>query len=321
MDEFAALTAFTRAVDLGSFSKAAAERGIKVSTVSRYVSALEADVGAALLNRSTRRLHLTEVGTFLHQRATRILADLDEAKETARSMNRHPQGLLRLNMPGAFGRLHVMPHLPAFLAAHPDVRIEATLTNATVDLIETGTDLAVRIGTLTDSSLRAKALAPHRLALVASPAWLAARPGLSEPQDLESLDCLAAGPRPATSWYHHRPDQPAAVQVRVGGRVSANDLEALRDAALGGLGVALLPTWLVAGDLRDGQLAAVLPGWTWSLAPGPEPAIWGVYPPKKVVAPKVRAFLDFLARRFGAPPYWDDAARGALPGRARLAKT
>ena len=320
MDDFAALTAFTRAVDLGSFSKAAAEQGIKVSTVSRYVSALEADVGAALLNRSTRRLHLTEVGTFLHERATRILADLDEAKETARSMNRHPQGLLRLNMPGAFGRLHVMPHLPAFLAAHPDVRIEATLTNATVDLIETGTDLAVRIGTLTDSSLKAKALAPHRLVPVASPAWLAARPGLSEPRDLERLDCLAAGSRPATSWYHHRPDQPAA-HVRVGGKVSANDLEALRDAALGGLGVALLPTWLVAGDLRDGQLAEALPGWAWSLAPGPEPAIWGVYPPKKVVAPKVRAFLDFLARRFGTPPYWDDAARGALPRCERPAKT
>ena len=152
MDYFAAMTAFVRTADLGSFSKAAAEAGVKVSTVSRYVGALEADLGAALLNRSTRRLHLTEAGRSFYERATQILAEVEDARGATRALNVRAQGLLRINIPSAFGRRHVMPHMKDFLADHPDVRLDATLTDAVVDLIETGADVAVRIGALVDST-------------------------------------------------------------------------------------------------------------------------------------------------------------------------
>lgn len=314
MDYLAAIRAFVRSVDLGSFSRAAREEGVKVSTVSRYVSALEADLGAALLNRSTRRLHLTEAGATFYERAAQILSDVEEARSATISLNARPQGLLRINIPGAFGRRHVIPHLRDFLAAYPDIRIDATLTDATVDLIETGADVAVRIGALADSTLVARRLAPHRRALVASADYLASRPPLDTPEQLARHDCLLFALQPASAWYF-RPGNAAAapLEIKVAGRLRANDSEALLDAALAGLGIALLPTWLIGEDLRAGRLVTPLPEWEWLIAPGPERAIWGVYPPKKVLSPKVKAFLDFLSQRFGAPAYWD--RQGELPQR------
>ncbi len=315
MDYLAAIRAFVRSVDLGSFSRAAAEGGVKVSTVSRYVSALEADLGAALLNRSTRRLHLTEAGATFYERAAQILADVEEARSATASLNARPQGLLRLNIPGAFGRRHVVPHLKDFLAAYPDIRIDATLTDATVDLIETGADVAVRIGALADSTLVARRLASHRRALVASPDYLATRPPLDTPDQLAGHDCLLFALQPANAWYFRRGDPAVAEprEVKVAGRLRANDSEALLEAALAGLGVALLPTWLIGEDLRAGRLLAPLSAWEWLIAPGPERAIWGVYPPKKVVSPKVRAFLTFLSQRFGTPAYWDRRPESPQP--------
>jgi DNA-binding transcriptional LysR family regulator len=307
MDYFAAMRAFVRSVDLGSFSKAAAEEGVKVSTVSRYVSALEADLGAALLNRSTRNLHLTEAGTTFYQHALQILAGVEEARLATTSLNQRPRGVLRINIPGAFGRRHVMPHLKDFLAAYPDIGVDATLTDATVNLIETGTDIAIRIGTLADSTLVARRLAPHRRALVASPAYLAQRPPPTAPADLRHHECLPFALQPTDAWYFlpnaRRTTEP--LEVKINGRLRANDSEALHGAALDGLGVALLPTWLIGDDVRTGRLIPLLPAWEALIAPGPERAIWGIYPPKKVVAPKVTAFLTFLAGRFGKPPYWD----------------
>ncbi len=307
MDYFAAMRAFARAVEVGSFSKAAAEEGVKVSTVSRYVTALEADLGAALFNRSTRSLHLTEVGASFYEHASRILAEVEDARLVATSLNARPQGLLRINIPSAFGRRHVFPHLSDFLREYPDIRVDATLADATVDLIATGTDLAVRIGALADSSLVAKRLAPQRRALVASPAYLAGRPPIAEPRDLGEHECLAFALQPKDAWYFRRRDAllDELVEVPVRGRLRANDSEALLEVVLAGLGIALLPTWLTGDHVSAGRLTTILPEWEGLIAPGPERAIWGVYPPKKVVAPKVRAFLAFLEHRFGKPPYWD----------------
>jgi DNA-binding transcriptional LysR family regulator len=294
-------------VELGSFSKAAAEQGVKVSTVSRYVTALEADLGAALFNRSTRRLHLTEVGTTFYADAVGILSDVVDARLAATSLNARPQGLLRINIPGAFGRRHIVSHLSEFLAAYPDIRVDATLTDETVDLIASGADLAVRIGALADSRLIAKRLAPHHRSLVAAPTYLGQRGPVSDPIDLEAHDCLSFALQPKPAWYFRRRDNALEepVEIVIGGRLRANDSEALLDAALAGLGVALLPTWLAGTEIEAGRLTVILPGWQALITPGPERAIWGVYAPKKVVAPKVRAFLSFLESRFGKPPYWD----------------
>jgi DNA-binding transcriptional LysR family regulator len=307
MDYFAALRAFVRAVELGSFSKAAADTGAKVSTVSRYVSSLEADLGAALFNRSTRRLNLTEAGTIFFERAARILTDLDEARVATTALNSSPRGLLRINTPAAFGRRHIVPHLGDFLSEHPDIRVDATLTDATVDLIDSGADVAIRIGALTDSTLIATRLAPHHRALVASPTYIG-RHGLpDEPRTLQSHQCLAFALQPSEAWYYRPIDDPKAepMAVHVDGRLRANDSEALLDAAIAGLGVALLPTWLVGPDIRANRLVTLLQPWEWLIAPGRTRSIWAVYPPKKVVSPKVRAFMTFFEKRFGKPPYWD----------------
>ena len=218
MDYLAGMRAFVRAVELGSFSKAAAEAGMKVSTVSRYVTGLEADLGAALLNRSTRRLHLTEVGSSFYDNAVRILADIDDARATASALNLRPQGLLRINIPAAFGRRHIIPHLPRFLNEHPDVRIDATLTDETVDLIASGADCAIKIGALANSALIAKRLASQDRVLVASPIYLSGRPIITSPSDLEDQDCLSFALQPKQAWYFRRrtAQGDAPVETRVG---------------------------------------------------------------------------------------------------------
>jgi DNA-binding transcriptional LysR family regulator len=305
MDYFGAMTAFVRAVELGSFSKAAADGGLKVSTVSRYVSGLETDLGAALLNRSTRRLNLTEAGRLFYERATEILADVEETRNAIRSLNARPQGLLRINVPSAFGRQHVMAHMKEFLAAYPDIRLDATLTDETVDLIQTATDVAVRIGALVDSTLVARKLASHRRILVASPAYLDDRPPPQAPGQLRDHECLLFALQPTGAWYYRCSDDPEPLEIAVKGHLRANDSQTLRDAALSGVGIALLPTWLVGADIREKRLVPVLPHYEWLIAPGPERAIWAVYPPKRVVSPKVKVFVAFLLQRFGQPPYWD----------------
>jgi DNA-binding transcriptional LysR family regulator len=306
MDYFEAMTAFVRSAELGSFSKAAAESGAKVSTVSRHVSGLEADLGAALFNRSTRRLHLTEAGRLFYERAKEILTDVDSALNATRSLNDRPQGLLRINIPLVFGRRHVMAHMKDFLDRHPDIRLEAVLTEATVDLIEAGADVAVRIGALVDSTLVARKLAPLRRILVASPRYLQKDSAPQQPDDLQHHECLLYALQPTAAWYYRRAGDGAdPIEVPVQGRLRANDVESLREAALSGIGIALLPTWLAGSDVREQQLVEVLSDHEWLIAPGPERAIWAVYPPKKVVSPKVRAFIDFLSECFGQPPYWE----------------
>jgi DNA-binding transcriptional LysR family regulator len=307
MDYLAAMRAFVRAVELKSFSKVASEGGAKVSTISRYITGLEADLGAALFNRSTHGLHLTEAGGTFHQHASQILLDLDQARAATTSLNSSPRGLLRINIPSVFGRRHVMPHMSDFLRMFPDIRLDATLTDTTVDLIESGADVAVRIGALADSTLIAKRLAPQRRILVASQDYLNSRLRPASPSDLSAQECLRFALQPTGSWHYRPLGKPDGelLDIPVDGHLRANDSETLRDAALSGLGIALLPTWLVAADVREQRLVSLLPEWDWLLAPGPERAIWVVYPPKKVVSPKVKSFIEFMADRFGDIPYWD----------------
>jgi DNA-binding transcriptional LysR family regulator len=307
MDYFAAMRAFTRAVELKSFSKVAAESGAKVSTISRYISGLEADLGAALFNRSTHGLNLTEAGVTFHQYASQILADIEHARAATTSLNSSPRGLLRINIPSVFGRRHIIPHMQDFLRTYPDIRLDATLTDATVDLIESGADVAVRIGALADSTLIARRLAPQRRILVASQAYLASRPPLVSPGDLKAHECIRFSLQPTGSWYYRALGKPDTelLEIAVDGHLRANDSETLRDVTLSGLGIALLPTWQVGPDVHETRLVNVLPDWEWRLAPGPERAIWAVYPPKKVVAPKVRSFVEFMADRLANVPYWD----------------
>ena len=181
-----------------------------------------------------------------------------------------------------------MPHIKDFLATYPDIRLDATLTDATIDLIETGTDVAVRIGELVDSTLVARKLAAQRRVLAATPDYLGGRPALQGPSDLAFHECLAFALQPTGAWYYRSADDPHSepLEIAVNGHLRANDSEAQRDAALSGLGIALLPTLLVGPDVREQHLVAVLTDWEWLMAPGPDRAIWAVYPPKKSFLPK-----------------------------------
>lgn len=297
MDYLAAMQAFVKAVDLGSFSRAAEEQELKVSTVSRYVSLLEADLGAALLNRSTRSLHLTEAGAAFYDRAVAILAEIDDARQSTAALNARPQGLLRVALPGAFGRRHVVPHMAAFQQRYPDVRLDLQLTEEIVDIIANGIDVCIRIGVLNDSTLIARRLAPHRRSIVASPGYLDRHGMPQAPADITRHACLLFALQARDAWFFKGSPETNETEVKVKGGFRANDSDAVLQAAIDGAGLALLPTWLTADGLASGALRGVLTNWTWTIIPGPDRAIWGIYPPKKTLSPKVRAFLDFMAER------------------------
>jgi DNA-binding transcriptional LysR family regulator len=306
MDYLAALRMFVRAVEVGSFSKAAIGTNIKTSTVSRAIAGLEEDLGVSLFHRTTRRAHLTEPGATFYEHARRVLRGLDEARDAASAMEGRPQGLIRLHVPSAFARLHIMPFVPDFLAAYPDIRLDVSLSDVRADLVSVGADLAIRIGPLIDSIMLARKLAPHRRIVCASPAYLDRTPPIAEPTDLLQHNCLIYTLQPTDRWFFRQQTEAsdAFEEVPVTGTLRANDAEPLRDAALAGVGAVLLPTWLVGEDIKAGRLRHVLPEWFSTIATKPS-GIFGVFPPHRMMPPKVRTFLDFAQKRFGKPPYWD----------------
>ena len=306
MDYLGALRMFVRAVEVGSFSKAAIATNARTSTVSRAISSLEEDLGVSLFHRTTRRAQLTEPGATFYEHARDVLRGLEEARDAASAMDGRPQGLIRLHVPSSFARLHIIPFVPDFLAAFPDIRLDLSLTDLRVDLLSVGADLAIRIGSLIDSSMLSRKLAPHRRIVCASPAYLRRTSPISEPLDLLQHNCLVYTLQPTDRWFFRHADEPgeAFEQVPVTGTLRADDSESLRDAAVAGAGVVLLPTWLVGEDIKAGRLRHILPEWSSMIATKPG-GIFGVFPPHRMVPPKVRAFLDFAQKRFGKPPYWD----------------
>ena len=295
MDYFAAMRAFVRAAELASFNRAARDLGVKTSTVSRCITDLERDLGIALFNRSTRGLILTEGGRTFREHAVRALEAVDLARDATSALNDRPQGRLRVTLPVAYCRVHVAPRLPEFLAKYPGISLEAIVTDETVNLIERGIDVAIRIGVLPDSGLMARRLASHHRIVCASPAYLAGELEPESPADLARFECLGFSLQPGQRWtLVDIRDTARRHDVPFGGRLDLNDSEALLEVVLAGFGVALLPSWLAAAHLETGQLRQLLPDWEARSSEGTA-AVWGVYPPKKVVSSKVRAFLDFFA--------------------------
>jgi DNA-binding transcriptional LysR family regulator len=300
MDRLAAIEAFVRVSETQSFSEAARRLRSSKSSVSRQVAALEAELGARLFYRTTRSLTLTEAGRSYFERASRILADLEEANLSVSQLQSAPRGRLRVNAPMSFGFLHLAPALTDFLRRFPEVEVDVTLNDRFVDLVDEGFDVAVRIGSLADSSLVARRLAPIRRAVCASPVYLKARGVPASPDDLKTHDCLCySNLAQAREWQFIRADgRPWPIEVR--GRLSANNGDALKVAALKGLGFVNLPTFLVGSDLQAGALVTVLDQFLVQ-----DITVNAVYPHSRHLSPKVRAFVDFLAERFGPRPYWD----------------
>lgn len=299
MDRLQSMTVFARVAEVGSFSIAAEHLGLSKSTVSKHVTALEERLGVRLINRTTRRLALTEVGAAYRDYCARIVQEVEEAELTASRSGVEPRGRLKVNAPMTFGFLHLGPLLPEFLARYPRIEIELTLNDRFVDLIEEGYDIAVRIGQLADSSLTARRLASARFVCAAGRAYLDRAGVPSVPADLAGHNCLIyTGRRQPDEWIFSRGvEQRSTVEVR--GSLQANNGDALRAAAAGGLGVVYLPEFILGEDLGRGRLVRLLPDWD-----TPEIPIHAVFPPQRHAFARLRVFIDFLVEQLGRRKVW-----------------
>jgi len=284
---------------MNGFSAAARSLGMSRSAVSKSVSQLEQSLGAQLLNRSTRFVSTTEIGTAYYERSVAILADLETADSLVRDLQSEPRGSIRLNAPMSFGTLHLGAAIADFLELYPQVRIETTLNDRFVDPIAEGFDLTIRIGTLSDSSLVAKKLAPARRVICAAPGYLKAHPQLKKPSDLKNHNCLHYGHLPTgNTWNLNGPD--GSHNILISGRCCSNNAEMLMAGALKGDGIALLPTFIAGSELQAGRLVGILSEYV-----APEITIYALYPQNRRLSSKLRLLIDFLGARFGSPPYWD----------------
>ena len=287
---------FMAVVDEGSFVAGGQAMGLTRSAAGKAVSRLEDRLGVRLLNRSTRALSLTDEGRVFYERGTQILAAVDDAEASVAGRDGTPRGILRLTVPDAFGRLVVLPLIKQYLETWPEVQVEVNLSDRQADIIEEGFDLAVRIGEAPpDTRLVSRAVAKYRALLCASPAYLARR---GQPRDIDALaahDCLYFSSRNRRQSWRFRGDDGAWVKAQGRSRLRLDSGEALRDAAVAGLGIALLPDFLVAEDLVAGRLRQVLPG----LEAG-DVKIAAIYPSRRHLEPRVRRFIDLMVKELGA---------------------
>lgn len=299
MDRLAALEAFARVAETGSFSAAARALNLSKSLISRQVSALEAELGARLMSRTTRSLTLTEAGRGYYEQVARILAQMEEADLSVSQLQATPRGKLRVNAPMSFSLLRLAPVLPDFLALYPEIDVDVSMNDRRVDLMEEGFDLAIRIGRLADSSLVARKLGPMQRIVCASPAYFAEHGLPKAPADLRTHACLCySNADTVDEWRFSEPNgRPITVEVK--GRVRANNGDLLRLAALRGLGLVDLPNFLVGADIEAGTLVPVLQDFIRQ-----EGGVYAVYPHALYLPPKIRVFIDFLAERWGGAPDW-----------------
>jgi DNA-binding transcriptional LysR family regulator len=293
MDRFLAMQVFAGVVEQGSFAKAAERLGISRSACSRHVADLETHLDVRLLNRTTRRLSLTESGQAFYARCVQVLTDLEEAEQAAAASAARPRGTLRVTCAISFGVRYVAPLVGAFAARHPELKFDVQLSDRFVDLVEEGFDLAIRIGESPTQNLIARKLGETRLVSCAAPMYLRERGAPEAPADLARHACLTYEYLPQRNTWRFRDRAGKAHAVRVAGPVHANNAEMLAAAAIEGIGIAMEPDFIVGADLAAGRLVRILADY----APAPT-NVYAVYPSRRHLSAKVRAFVDFLAERF-----------------------
>lgn len=299
MDRIDAMRTFVTVVNEGTFTRAADRLEMSPQLVSKYVSQLEQHLGVRLLNRTTRKLHLTEAGTRYHQRAEQVLTDIDDLENQLGDLQGEARGLLRISAPVSFAIRHMAPLLTEFQKAHPAVDIDLQLNDRKVDIVEEGFDIALRIGHLKSSSLIAKRITPVRLVMCASPDYLEQHGTPRCPEDLRNHRYLRYSymdpdaNRQVHRWLQSAGDHSGCDMV-------SNNGDVLVEAAIAGAGIAVQPTFIAGSAIREGKLRVILPDHE------PEPmALYAVYAHRQLLASKVRSFVDFLDGYFGEPPYWD----------------
>jgi DNA-binding transcriptional LysR family regulator len=298
MDRFLEMKVFSAVVEAGSFTAAADVLDMSKAAVSRYVAELEERLGVRLLHRTTRKLSPTSEGAIFQARCRELLDNLAEAEAEITSRSGEASGLLKVNVPVSFGLMHLAALWPAFMARHPKLALDISLSDRVVDLVEEGFDVAVRIGQLPASSLISRKLASTRLVLCASPGYLARRGAPPRPDELPAHEVISYSLfSTGENWSFTGPE--GEESVRVMPRVRTNSGDTCRAAALQDQGIILQPTFIVGPDLAQGTLRETMPGYR-----SVELGIYAVYPSRKFVSPKVRLLIDFLAEAF-ADPAWD----------------
>ncbi len=292
MDLLNSMEVYVLAVERGSLSAAAVACGISATMAGNHLRTLESRLGMQLLTRTTRRQHITAFGEDYYTRCKEILRLVAETDAQAQKLQLAPAGKLRVTAPTTFGTEALMPALSVYLDRYPEVSVDVTLCDHVVDLVDEGFEAAIRIGQLPDSALIAKSLAPYRLMICASPAYLARKGTPIKPEDLSQHECLSFSPAALTLW--RMSDQDNVWRVPVSGRLQVNHGQALRVAALHGLGIVLQPEILLQADVHAGRLVQLLP--THELPSRPMSV---VYLQDRYRSPKLRSFVDFLVERFG----------------------
>ena len=299
MDKLTSIRAFTKVVQHAGFAAAARELRLSRSAVSKYVIDLEQELGVQLLVRTTRSASPTENGQAYYQRCIAILADLEEADLAVTRLQAEPRGLLRVNAPMSFGTLHLSRAVADFMDKFPELQIQLLLSDQQIDPVQEGFDVTLRIADLPPSSLIARKIVATRRVICAAPAYLAKHGAPQHPKELREHNCLSYGHlATGNQWKLTGPDGEHWIQIPW--TLCSNNGEALRDAAVKGHGIVLLPTFIVGADLQAGSLRSILVDYK-----PPEISLYAIYPQTRHLSVKVRLFIDFLVERFGGRPYWD----------------
>jgi len=300
MDRLTSLGIFVSAVEEGSFAAAARRFGLSAAMAGKHVSALEAELNARLLQRTTRHLSLTNTGQTYYERCKRILEAFDEARREASDSQGTARGVLRVAAPVTFGAMHLGEVVARYLEDHPHVNVEVVLGDRYVDLIDAGVDVAIRIGRLEDPGLVTRRLAPCRMVVCASPAYLKRHGKPRKPVDLQHAQRLAFSEAVSAGDWTLLDARNRAHVIDGPCRMAANNTQMLLAAALAGAGIAYGPTFVFGEHLRRGELVALLPAYR-----AADLAIQAIYPSARRIPLKVRRFVDYLAETFGDEPSWD----------------
>ena len=300
MDRFENMGVFIRVVEAGSISGAADRLGVAKSAVSRRLKELEEHLGVELFHRTTRRMNLTETGRAFYHQSVRILEDVLEAEIATSQAHGTLKGSLKIALPSTFGLMHMGPAINEFSQAHPQIEFDLDFNDREVDLIQEGFDLAIRIANLPDSSLIARRLAPIQTVLCASPSYLEHMGAPQTPDDLREHQCLVYSLLRDFEYWHLTDSNGREIRTKVHPTLKASTGEFLKDAAVEGRGIILVPSFIAYKEIERGTLVPVLKDYK-----TPQIDAYAIYPQTRHLSQRVRAFVDFLVKRFEGTPYWD----------------
>ncbi|CAM3095386.1 MULTISPECIES: LysR family transcriptional regulator [Vibrio] len=299
------LKLFVRLASSQSISMAGQELGLSPAVASSHINKLEESLGVRLVHRTTRKVSITAEGRAFLPYAEEVLASVEAAKGAVGVGHSNPTGTLRVTAPASFGRMHLIPAMNGFMQRYPELNIEFRFSDSIIDMVEGGFDVAIRAAELKDSSLVARKLAPDRRIVVASPAYLNQFGAPEKPQDLVNHQCInLIG---LDNWTFKTDE--GVISVKTSGRLRCDNGDAMRDATTGGLGISINSIWSVYKQLKSGELVEILQDYPLAM----EASIWAVYPSSRLIALKVRAFIDYFSEYYGQPAYWENELNEVNP--------